>query len=370
MKTKIALGFGVAAVAALFIASARAQEPPALAALANGAEHSRVAKLIAGAKKEGALEWVGVYSEPEQGKQILEAFKKQYGLPDLRTEYSYVGTGELIARINQLLRAGRNNFDIVWTSSWAWYKDLLKAGELLKYESPYYKEYTLSNAAGMSEDGYWVSDAYTQSPLYNIKALADRNIADFDGSSYQQLTNPKLKGLLALPDPFTSASTAQAFIGLTRVMGKDWLKRVAQNNPVLRVKSSQGRAWVASGEFPVTLGYAKDAVTLKASHVPVKLVYPKEGVVLLPFAPVILRRAPHPNAAKLFIDFVRSANGAQTVMDSGSAMLFGRPGVKSPDPEVLPAWEKIKVIPMKWDADATAAAIKAIRRTASEAGLR
>lgn len=369
MKAKIILGLCLASLAVASFAPAQAQEPPVLVDAKDKAEHARVAKLIEGAKKEGALNWIGVYSEPEQGRRILEAFKKRYGLPNLKTEYSYVGTGALIARVSQLLKAHRNNFDVVWTSSWAWYKDLLKAGELMKYNSPYYKEYTLSNKAGMSEPGYWVSDAYTQSPLFNTKALADRKITDFDGSSYAQLANPKLKGLVALPDPFTSTSTAQAFIGLVRVMGKDWLKKVAQNNPVLRAKSSQGRAWVASGEFPVTLGYAKDAVKLKATHVPVKLVYPKEGVVLLPFAPVIMHSAPHPDVAKLFIDFLRSAKGAQDVMDSGSAMLFGRPGVKSPDPEILPGWENIKVIPMNWNKDATVAAIKKIRRVSKEAGL-
>lgn len=369
MKTRIILGLCVATLAAASIVPAQAKEPPALVAIKDKAEHARVAKLIEGARKEGGLNWIGVYSEPQQARRILAAFKKEYGLPNLHAEYSYVGTGELISRVNQLLNAHRNNFDIVWTSSWAWYKDLLKAGQLMKYNSPYYKQFTLSNKAGMSEPGYWVSDAYAQAPLFNTKALADHHIKNFNGTSYAQFADPNLKGLIALPDPYTSVSTAQAFIGLVRVMGKDWLKKVAQNNPVLRAKSSQGRAWVASGEFPVTLGYAKDAVKLKASQVPIKYVYPKEGVVLLPFAPVIMHSAPDPDAAKLFIDYISSAKGAQDVMDSGSAMLFGRPGVKSPDPSILPAWEDIKVIPMNWNEDGSTAAIKKIRAIAKAAGL-
>jgi iron(III) transport system substrate-binding protein len=358
-----------AAVAVLFSGKALAQEVPALADITDPAEKERVSALIEGAKQEGAFEWIGVFSEPKQGQAIQEAFKTYYGLTDLRTEYSYVGTGELITRVGQLLKADRNNFDIVWTSSWDWYKDLLAAGELMKYESPYYKEYTLSNEAGMSEPGYWVSDAYAQSPMFNTKALADRGITDIDGSSWAQLTDPRLKGLVALPDPLTSTSTAQAFIGLLKVMGDEWLTAMAKNEPVLRAKSSQGRAWLASGEFPVTFGYSKDAATLKADNVPVKLAYPKEGIVLLPYAPVILTKAPHPNVAKLFIDFVRSAKGAQAVMDSGTVMFFGRPGVKAPDAEIIPGWENVKLIPIDWNTEVSGDAIKALREKVKAAGI-
>jgi hypothetical protein len=52
--------------------------------------------------------------------------------------------------------------------------------------------------------------------------------------------------------------------------------------------------------------------------------------VLLPFPAIILAKAPHPNAWKLFIDFVRSALG-QAVMDSGPTMFFGRPGGRDRD---------------------------------------
>ena len=50
----------------------------------------------------------------------------------------------------------------------------------------------------------------------------------------------------------------------------------------------------------------KDALSLLERNLETKQVFPKEGVVLIPFAPIILKSAPHPNTAQLFIDFVRS----------------------------------------------------------------
>ena len=364
------LALGLALGAGTGRALAGSPTVPALEAAKTAGERQRVSQLIDRARQEGALEWIGVFIEPSHAEQILRRFKEYYGLTTLRTTYTYVGTGELVTRIEQLLAARKNNFDIVWTSAWAWYMDLLNRGEILQYPSPYYREYTLSHSAGLSMPGYWVSDAYTFSPLYNPEALRRRGI-EFNPTSWMDFTDPRLRGLVSIGDAMQSTSYAQTALGLKRALGEGWLSALATKvRPVLFTKTAQGRDWVASGEFPITLmSHAKDAMTLKNRNVPVKLVYPKEGVVLLPFAPIILAKAPHPNAARLFIDFVRSQVGAQTVMDSGAYMLFGRPGVRSPVPELLPGWEDIQTIPMDWTNDGTEEALQEIREAWSAAGL-
>jgi iron(III) transport system substrate-binding protein len=360
---------GVWCAGILFTASAHAQDIPALADAADDAERARIQELIDGARAEGALEWIGGYVQAEAGIKILEAFKEYYGLTDLVTQHTFSGTGELITRINQLLNAGSNNFDIVWTSSWAWYRDLLDRGELMEYQSPNYAAYTLSDEAGLSEEGYWVCDGYANSPLYNPEALEKLGITDFEAQSWNDMVDPRLKGLVSIPDPLTSASAAQTYIGIAKVMGNEWITKLVANEPVRRAQAAQATGWVATGEIPVTFSHAREATALKESNIPVVLTYPSEGVVLQPFAPVIPASAPHPNAAKLFIDFVRSAKGAQAVMDSGTLMFFGRPGVKSPDPDLLPAWEDIKVVPMNWDEEVTNEAIAAIRDEFRKAGM-
>ena len=83
--------------------------------------------------------------------------------------YTYGVSTEIIARVDQVLKAGRTPPDITWMPAWDWYTDLMKQGKLMRYDSPYYKEYTLSNEAGNSMPGYWVSDAYTANPMWNVK---------------------------------------------------------------------------------------------------------------------------------------------------------------------------------------------------------
>lgn len=355
-------------------ASVRAQtasEPPALAAITDPVERTRVQGLIEGARQEGSFSWLGVMILPEHGKIILDEFKRYYGLPNLTAEYSYSGTGELVTRVEQLLRAKRNTFDVVWTIAWPWYKDLLARNELLQYASPHYEAYTLSHKAKMSMDGFWVSDAYAFSPMYNPAALAARGVKDFAPTSWNDFTDPRLRGLVSISDMVKSSSSAPTGVGILKILGEKWFNDVAKNvQPVLYAQTAQARDWVGSGEFPVTMfSYAKDAESLIKRNIPVKLVYPKEGIVLLPFAPTILKSAPHPNAAKLFIDFVRSQHGAQTVMDSGSLLFFGRPGIKSPDENLLPPWESLNLIPFDWETDGSHKAIRHVRDVYTAAGL-
>lgn len=344
---------------------------PVLEAASSPAERDRVEKLIEEARKEGVLEWAGVFIEPKQAQYIQEEFKKYYGLPDLRMEYSFVGSGALSAQVEQLIKADRNNFDIVWASAWSWFKDLHGRGELLEYDSPYYAEYTLSKDAGMSLDGYWASDARTYQPMYNATVLAERGVTDFDPTSWNDFLDPRLAGMVSLGDVHQSFSFAQSAESIRKTVGEDWFKKLADTvKPVFFSKTAQGRGWVASGEFPIMLmSHGKNAQVLKDQNIDVKLVFPEEGILLMPDTPVILKRAPHPAVARLFIDFVRSAHGAQTVQKSGAELFFGRPGVKSSDPQLFPAWEDVKAIPMDWNVEGTVEQIESIRKIVKDAGI-
>jgi ABC-type glycerol-3-phosphate transport system substrate-binding protein len=153
-----------------------ASDIPALRDAKDATERARVQALIDGARKENVLDWTGIMIEPKHANRIIPGFKEYYGLPDLKVNYTYGNSTEVISRVNQVVQAGRTPPDIVWLVGWDWFTDLVKQGKLMRYESPYYKEYTLSNKAGNSMPGYWVSDAYTNNPMWNVKELEKRGV--------------------------------------------------------------------------------------------------------------------------------------------------------------------------------------------------
>jgi iron(III) transport system substrate-binding protein len=78
-----------------------------------------------------------------------------------------------------------------------------------------------------------------------------------------------------------------------------------------------------------------------------KFMLPKEGVVLLPQGTFILAKAPHPNAAKQWIDFILSEEG-QTILVKHEALISARSGFKSPVPDYAPAIDSLKLIHLDW----------------------
>jgi iron(III) transport system substrate-binding protein len=353
-----------------FVGQAQAQDAPILSQIEDADERSRVAGLIEQAREEGALDLIGNFIEQAHAAALIEDFKEFYGLPDLQVEYTYEGALQIPQKIIELLQADRNTFDIVSTVGWDWYTDLLEAGELMEYHSPSYEDYTLSDSAGVSKDGYWVANSYAFTPLYNPKALADRGITDFNPTTWAELNDPKLKGMITIGNP-GSPSSGATYAFLVKEFGEAWLRDFAKNvEPVINMRNSQARDWVASGEVPIALfSHAKTANALLEGNVDVKLIYPEEGTLLLPNTSAILAKAPHPAAAKLFIDHLHSARGTQVLMDEGALMLFGRPGVKSPNPDILPGLENINVAKFDWDVDGTAEKLDNARRILAEQGL-
>ena len=344
----------------------------ALSDIRDPAEADRVRRLIEGAKREGSLSWIGVQFSPDRAEPIIEEFRRYYGLERLEVKYSYTPTSEIIKRVEEGLRDQGNVIDVVWTSSPAWYRDLLRRGEIMRYESPFYSDYSLSDQNGTSQPGYWVSDAYTFIPLYNPSSVERRGIKDFKPESWGDFVDPRLLGAISMIDVAVSTTAAPVLAGIAKAMGDEWLEKLGKTKPTLHARGGDGREGVGSGEHAITMfGTPADTLALLERGITVEQVFPKEGVVLIPFTPIILNRAPHSSAARLFIDFVRSPYGTQTAMAvRGEALIFfGRPGVISKYPHLLPASEDVVAIPFDWDSEATNEAIETFRAKARRAGI-
>ena len=346
-----------------------ASDIPALRDAKDATERARVQALIDGARKENVLDWTGIMFEPKHANHIIPGFKEYYGLPDLKVNYTYGNSTEVISRVNQVVKAGRTPPDIVWLVGWDWFSDLMKQGKLMRYESPYYKEYTLSNKAGNSMPGYWVSDAYTNNPMWNVKELEKRGVKDFNPTSWWDFTDPKLSPMACLSNIYTSSTNSSWAIGMRKTVGDDWFIKLAKGKPAIYTKSDQGERWVATGEYPICLfTRVKSVIELDEGGLKVGFLWPKEGQVLFPFSPVIFAAAAHPNTAKLFIDYVRSLPGTNRIAETRVAIIYGRPGVKIPekDRKFLPPAEQIKVIPMDWTKETTTESMNAVKEWAKK----
>jgi iron(III) transport system substrate-binding protein len=97
-------------------------------------------------------------------------------------------------------------------------------------------------------------------------------------------------------------------------------------------------------------------LSMKAQGNPVEVVYAKEGSPLIISPSAILKEAPHPNAAKLFQNYLYTLEGQQALIDVGFMRSFH---AQAKEPAGIPDFKDIKV--MKEDAAAVVDQVEKIK---------
>jgi iron(III) transport system substrate-binding protein len=292
------------------------------------AQDSHTQKLIDGAKKEGALVWY-MSASIEDAKAILLAFNKKY--PFLKTDFFRAGSARLFNRIMNEARAGKVLFDLVAVRGLETHQ-LVKAGLLQPYVSPESAAYP----AGFKDlKGYWVD--YFDS--YNVIGYNTQLVArDQAPKSWEDLLDPKWKGKIALDEENFSWYGA-----MTQKWGKEktqrYMRALAKQDIQLRNGQTLIAQLMAAGEFSVAMVLAHRIEKMKEQGAPVEWVTTLDPVTASLHPIGIAAKAPHPNAAKLFVDFILSKDGQQLLLSIERTP--ARPGI-----DTKMEARKLKLFPM------------------------
>ena len=258
-------------------------------------------KLLEGAKKEGRLVlYAGM--DLEEANLYSQEFTKKY--PFIKTDVFRSAGEKLQARFLVEHRANTHIADIFQASIVQVYQ-LKNSGLLARYVS----EEASAYAAGFKDpQGQWT--AFYQIPYvigYNTRLVAARDVP----ASYEDLLNPKWKGLISL-----ETEEYQWFYHCLQIMGRDrgldFMKKFAAQNLQMRKGHTLLAQLVAAGESALaTVVYSNRVERMKASGAPIDWVRFKGPTITAINAIAIPDKAPHPNAARLFVDYALSKEGQE-----------------------------------------------------------
>jgi iron(III) transport system substrate-binding protein len=282
-----------ALIAPFLAASAFAQSAPSVAEIATYQGADRTARLIEGARKEGTLTLYG--SAPvDDLAAITDAFEKQYGV---RVRVWRASSENIVQRGVAEARGGRFDADVFETNDPE--MEALHREQLLQeVKSPHLGELI---PAAIPAHREWIGTRLNIfSAAYNTRQLRRDELP----RTYADLLDPKWKGKLGI-----EAEDLDWFASVVAGLGEaDGLKLfrdiVATNGMSVRKGHTLLTNLVVSGEVPLALTvYQYKAAQLRDGGAPI-------DVLALP--PVVARfqgigvarRAPHPHAAVLFVDFM------------------------------------------------------------------
>ncbi|HEY7168156.1 MAG TPA: extracellular solute-binding protein [Candidatus Binatia bacterium] len=289
------------------------------------------AALFQAARKEGSVAWYTSLAIPSS-TSIAHAFKTKYTGIDV--EVHRTGSQRVLQRVMQEAGSGIKNADVIHTSDAGHFVLFKQKGMLLKYTPKGAEPFP---AGFKDKDGFYYGMRATLSVIaYNPKIVSDADAP----KTWKDLLNPKWKGKMVSAHPGYSGIIMTHVVALVNLYGWDYFRDLAKNSLHLVQSANDPAGVVASGERPVGVNGAEYFYykTLKQGN-PIKIVYPKEGIPLVVSPVAIAKDAPHPNAAKLFMEFIFTKEMQQLLAD--------REGLYTGHPEVTYPADKPKLKDLK-----------------------
>lgn len=259
------------------------------------------AELIAAAKKEGGVTLLHSLSR-KYNKHMVKAFEKKYGI---KVKWTRKGTGGIIRMVAAERMAGALKCDIVSTGDPTAFFRWIKEGVLMKYvttNTPYFKKEIMTDP-----DGYFTPSRTTFATIsYSTLRVKKHEIP----TSWMDVLHPRWKGRIAVVDPRRSGPSRWWLGAMVQKYGWDYFKKLAKNKPLVLKQSSSAATALLNGEVDLlVVSNENNLLQRKLKGEPVTPTYPKEGMVGKTSPMGICTNPPHPNAAKLWIEFESSQEG-------------------------------------------------------------
>jgi iron(III) transport system substrate-binding protein len=263
---------------------------------------AHTAKLVQGAKKEGKMSFYATLNI-EHSTILLNGFKKKY--PFIKTSLYRTGGLKMVAKIMAEVRAKKYLVDVT-VNGGGNAAILQKEGVFAKYHSPHRKFYL---EGSKDPEGYW-TDIYVNLHMlgYNTRFVSPQEVP----KAWTDLTDPKWKGKMGM-----DTKAFYWFGAMIKHMGEEkgmeYMKKLGDQDIQFRPGKTLLSQLLSAGEMSLVIGIYNTHMELWKSKggpvdwVAIDPVFPQTH----PFG--VCSNAPHPNAAKLFVDYVLSKEGQELI---------------------------------------------------------
>jgi len=258
-------------------------------------------KVVAAAKKEGSVTVYHAQLGAPHWKAVVQNFEKAYGI---KVQEFDARASELTERIRTEQTSQRYVADVEFHGD---------ASILLQRQTDFVAEHggvpNMKNLrppfkANSHSVPAWVQVICTLVNTNQVKAGEEPKV-------WKDLLDPKWKGKMLTDDMRAVGSGATVFGVLYRKYGAEYFEKLKTQDMGIGRDLQENSRRIARGEYPIFINQII-AFASPLKGLPVKVVPMEDGCPYTPIEGAILKGAPHPNAARLFINHL-IAKESQTI---------------------------------------------------------
>jgi iron(III) transport system substrate-binding protein len=242
----------------------------------------------------------------EEASAVSRNFKAKY--PFLEVSINRAEGERIVTKVLQETRAKKFLVDVMQTPAF-YLHALKKRGILGEYSSAEDRLFPKN----FKEEKFWTTTYYNPYVvLYNTKLVSTQNLP----KRYEDLLNPFWKNKMIL-----EKDKIDWFTAILEIMGREkgirYMRDLSKQNPMLRIGQTLITQLVAAGETALQINANAVSVNrLKQKGAPIDWVAPGPLPGLM-VGVGLMAQAPHPAAARLFVDFLLSKEGQQMYQSAG-----------------------------------------------------
>jgi iron(III) transport system substrate-binding protein len=278
------------------------------------------AKVEAAAQEEGVVVFYNAQAGWAQPVEAAEAFEEKYGIRVDMLEG--IRGSAMMERIRVETSNNQDSGDIVMMGV----TGVVPMAEQGALQDHGY----IPNAEKLVLEPWTPEEVPVYVVSYGIAVNTDMVSEENMPKSWNDLTDPMWKGKI-LSDEMTMPSGGQSWFAVTlENIGEDFHKGMALNELNYSRQTADRAKRVARGEFAFAIPFNL-AELEELKGLPVKGVIPEEGSPYTPISVALIKGAKHPNAAKLFMNFLLSEEGQLIFAKDG--LVISTSGLEDQVPE-------------------------------------
>jgi iron(III) transport system substrate-binding protein len=265
------------------------------------------AALIEAAKKEGRVVVYSIFAQTVEAK-LMKRFQDKYGIV---VEYNRLGgTGPTLQKFYSEARVRQNVTDVLM---------LEKSGNAILVKDNMAAAFTPASDASIVKE-FRSADGKVHNILLSFQSIVyNKNLMKTEDlpAKWADLALPKYKGKLVVGSPENSGTALAMVKGWTDLYGWDFVRALAANDVLQVTREVEGADLVGRGERSIAALSQVSPAAQIAGGAPLGF-HLTENPIACEFAASISARAPHPNAARLFVNYWQSeANQESLVKEIG-----------------------------------------------------